>query len=70
MKTFYFTFGQTHVHSVNGFTYDKDIVVVINSESEIEARKIMFDHFGEKWGFCYIRKPNMDFFPRGFKQLP
>lgn len=69
MKYYYFSFGQKHVHSVNGFTWDKDVICVIKADSEIIARNIMFDHFGENWGMCYYEKPTMNYFPRGLKSL-
>ena len=69
MKGFYFTFGQIHVHSVDGFTYDKNVVVEIEAEDEGKARLIMADYFGLKWAFCYLEKPDMNYFPRGIKKL-
>lgn len=68
-QAYYFTFSRGHVHSVNGFTFDKDVVVVIHAETENKAREIMCAHFGREWGFCYHKKPDMDFFPRGLKEL-
>lgn len=68
MPTAYFTFGQTHVHSVNGITFDKDCVVKITSE---DPRQTMFDTFGPKWGMQYDEKsPDMDLFPRGIIEIP
>lgn len=69
MATYYFTFGQAHAHAVGGFTYDKDVVVVIEAEDEGKARKIMSDAFGLKWAFCYRELPDMRLFPRGLKRL-
>lgn len=68
-KNFYFTFGQGHVYSVDGYTYDKDVVVLIEAEDEGKARKIMCDSFGLKWELCYKELPNMRYFPRGVKKL-
>lgn len=59
MKTAYFTFGQTHVHSVNGKTFDKDTVVKITAE---DPRKVMFETFGAKWGMEYDQCPDVRFF--------
>jgi hypothetical protein len=50
MKTSYFTFGQQHVHSLNGKTFDKNVIVEITSE---DPRQMMVDNFGGKWGFQY-----------------
>ena len=65
-KTSYFTFGQSHLHSVHGFTYDKDIVVEITAEN---PRNEMFKLFGRKWASEYDNKPDMSFFPRGIKKI-
>jgi hypothetical protein len=68
MKKYYLTFGQIHVHSVNGKTFDKDCICVIDAENETEARKIAFDTFGDKWGTIY-NKISTDLFPRGYINL-
>lgn len=62
MTTSYFTFGQGHVHSVNGCTFDKDIVVKITAE---DPRQVMFDTFGRKWSHEYTELPDMRWYPRG-----
>ena len=69
MKT-YVTFGQVHVHSVNGKTFDKDCVAVIEADNAVEGRAKAFEYFGRK--FC-VEYPEdrfdfdlMRFFPRGF----
>lgn len=62
----YFTFGQGHAHSVNGFTYDKDVVVEIEAK---DPRRVMFETFGSKWSTEYDELPDMSFFPRGVKKL-
>ena len=69
MKKFYFTFGQRHVHSLNGKTFDKDIVVEIQSETSGEARKKMVSFFGDKWFTHYEEKPDMRYFPRGIVKI-
>lgn len=69
MKNFYFTFGQNHTHSVNGFTYDKDIVVQIDAKNSNGARTIMFNIFGKKWSMQYEELPDMSYFPRGIKRV-
>lgn len=47
MKTFV-TFGQTHVHSINGKTFDKDCVAVVSGD-----RDKVFEIFGTKFCFEY-----------------
>jgi len=66
MKTSYFTFGQGHAHSVNGFTYDKDIIVKVTAYN---PRQVMFDTFGAQWSFEYDECPDLKHFPRGVKEL-
>lgn len=66
---FYISFGQTHAHAIDGKTFDKDCIAVINAEKENEAREIAFNAFGQKWCFIYIEKPDMKFFPRGLINL-
>jgi hypothetical protein len=64
MRTFV-TFGQTHTHSINGKTFDKDCVAVVNGDRE-EVRKL----FGDKFSVAYHEQdfdPKiMTYFPRGY----
>lgn len=64
--TSYFTFGQAHIHSVDGFTYDKDVVVKVTAQ---HPRAVMFEWFGNKWAFEYSKQPNLAYFPRGVKEI-
>lgn len=64
-QRYWFTFGQQHVHSVDGVTFDKDIVVEIEAEDYESAREKMVELFDLKWAFQYREIPNMDHFPRG-----
>lgn len=72
MRT-YVTFGQLHTHSVNGKTFDKDCVAVINSSSPQEGRELAFLFFGA--GFCmeypeqYWGDSTIKFFPRGYIEV-
>ena len=72
MKT-YITFGQAHVHSVNGKTFDKDCVAVIEAENESAGREKAFKYFGPKWHQSYSEKrwkdSLLDYFPRGLIQV-
>ena len=68
MKT-YVTFGQNHAHDVNGQTFDKDCVAVIEAEDADAGRDLAFEIFGAKFGVSYS-DDNWDasimrFFPRG-----
>ncbi len=68
MKTHWFTFGQSHAHSVNGKTFDKDCVVEITAEY---PRNVMFETFGNKWAFEYdkLEDVHLECFPRGIIKL-
>ena len=64
----YITFGQVHVHSVNGKTFDKDCVAVIDAESKLEGRKIARELFDNKYFTSYTEfgDDKLEYFPRGF----
>lgn len=66
MTTRYFSFGFGHVHRVNGFTFDKDILVKITAE---DPRAKMFEMFGAKWAMEYEHPPDERYWPRGMKEL-
>ena len=68
MKT-YVTFGQDHVHKINGKTFDKDCVAIVAG-----GRKEVFEIFGAKFCFEYPEKhwddAKMDYyFPRGYVEV-
>lgn len=66
METSYFTFGQDHLHRLNGITLDKDIVLQVIHE---DPREWMFENFGPEWSMeyapKYIDKEFRSHFPRG-----
>lgn len=67
MKT-YVTFGQDHIHNVNGKIFDKDCVAAIECNNAAEGRKRAFELFGAKFCFEYPEEHfnlNMKYFPRG-----
>lgn len=66
---YYFTFGQTHVHKINGITFDKDCVVEIEASDPNVARNKIFFLFRRKWSMIYEDPPNMDYFPRGIIKI-
>lgn len=72
MKT-YITFGHSHAHSVNGKTFDKDCIAVIEAPTENAARKIAFEAFEGKFCFSYSEdrwdESKMNYFPRGYIEL-
>ncbi len=69
MKT-YITFGQVHAHKVNGKTFDKDCVAVIEAESAEDGRNLAVEYFGPKFCFSFYEDQfdhdSMHYFPRGF----
>ena len=71
MEVIYITFGQTHTHSHNGITLDKNCVGAIHCKSESEGRKLAFEWFGDKFGTTYTKIDNdfMNYFPRGIIEL-
>jgi len=69
----YVTFGQVHVHSVNGRTLDKDSVAVYEAHDPTEGRakafqlfgdKFMTDYHGDKWN-----EADLSYYPRGYIHL-
>ena len=69
MKT-YVTFGQDHIHRVNGKIFDKDCVAVITHNKVNEGREKAFELFGPKFCFEYSEEHfNFDdvdmYYPRG-----
>ena len=65
----YITFGQIHAHSVNGKTFDKDCVAVINGETPEQCDKMAFDLFDGKFHEHSDSVPPMEYYPRGFIEV-
>ncbi len=55
----YITFGQVHVHRVNGKKFDKDSVAVIDCECHRDGRVKAFEYFGGKFFTSYEEVPDM-----------
>ena len=74
MAKHYVTFGQTHVHSVNGKTFDKNCVAVFEAEDYTHGRQKAFKYFGSVFCFDYHseqwNEDNLKWFPRGYIELP
>ena len=72
MKT-YVTFGQIHTHSVNGITFDKDCVAVIEADTASAGRDKAFSLFGRKFCTTYTDatyvESIMKHFPRGYIEV-
>ena len=65
----YITFGQIHAHSVNGKTFDRNCVAVIEAKTYQEGRNLAFEYFGDKWCFAYDKEPEMKYFNRGLMKV-
>lgn len=69
----YITFGQVHVHRVNGKTFDRDSVAVIECTDEEDGRKKAFQYFDDKWHECIPENKFdpiiMNYFPRGLIEV-
>ena len=68
MNKYYITFGQVHVHSVNGKTFDKDCLAEIEAETNEEAHKIAMEVFNERFHECHnAERLNgiLGYYPRG-----
>lgn len=65
--TRFYTFGYGHAHAINGFTYDKDIVVQITAPN---PRAVMLETFGREWSMEYTADQlDPSYYPRGIKEL-
>lgn len=60
----YVTFGQNHIHRINGKTFDKDCVAVLYG-----TREDVFEIFEAKFCFEYTEEEfnfdSMKYYPRG-----
>lgn len=59
-----------HTHSVNGKTFDKDCVAVIEAIGAKEGRDMAWGYFGPKFFTTYHEdqwnEDNLKYFPRGY----
>ena len=65
----YFTFGQNHTHRYNNVTLDRDIVIMMETKTHEEARKKMFELFGQKWSSQYDNGMDLSYYPRGVYKI-
>ncbi len=67
----YMTFGQDHVHKINGHTLDKDCVAIINGRDEGDcnrmAREWMDGMFHEHT--VNFKAIDMSYYPRGLIEV-
>lgn len=64
MTKTYITFGQVHVHHINGKVFDKDCVAVVDLPED-EARAIFMPQFCFSYAEEEFNKLDVSFFPRG-----
>ncbi len=69
----YFTFGQGHVHSVNGKTFDKDCVASIECKDYLQGRLDAFELFGNAFHNQYmdeeLTEEILSYYPRGIIEV-
>ena len=69
----YVTFGQSHVHRVNGKTLDKDTVAVLKSAGPAEGRALAFELFGPVFSMEYPEAhwdaSSLHYFPKGLVEV-
>lgn len=63
----YISFGQTHVHRVDGKTFDRNCLCLVEGEDYTDCRKQAFDAFSGRFAFDY-KENQLDYilhhFPR------
>ena len=72
LKKTYITFGQVHVHSVEGMTFDRNCVACITHDGKVNGSDIAFELFGGNWHQNYTEIPGanvMKYFPRGIIEV-
>ncbi len=66
MEIYYFSFGQVHVHRIDGITLDADCLLRVIAENYGDARQRVFDAIGDKWCMQYAEGAvDFNYFPRG-----
>ena len=74
MNTYYFSFGQSHIHLGDGSTLDKEVLLKVEADDSGAARDRGFAAFGQQWSMQYdeadMVKADFDYFPRGSVVVP
>jgi len=66
MAKHYFSFGQAHVHRIDGVTLDADCLLMVEDDDAENARQRVWDTIGAKWAMQYSEdRVNFKWFPRG-----
>lgn len=66
---FWISFGQIHVHVINGRNIDKDCILEVEAATRREAHENAMEMFDKKFYTVYDKLPNMKYFPRGVIKL-
>ena len=70
----YITFGEDHVHIINGIIFHKDCVALLEDITTRAGREIAFELFGKKFCFEYpekhFNKETLKYYPRGLIIVP
>lgn len=64
----YISFGQIHVHSINGKTFDKNCLAAIECQSRKDGLDKAFEYFRDKFSNYYSEeeaKSSLEYYPRG-----
>ena len=72
MNKYYITFGQVHVHSVNGKTFDKDCLAEITAKTNAKAHARAMDVFKGLFHQCMSENQlenALPYYPRGVIKL-
>ena len=63
---YYVSFGQSHVHRIDGVTLDADALLEVVAKDEGEVRDRVFSAIGAKWSMIYDEDSiKFEYFPRG-----
>lgn len=69
MPKTYVTFGQSHTHTVNGNTLDKNCIAIIECVNEEDGRAKALEFFDSKFCMEYYETRfninDLDYYPRG-----
>ena len=67
---FYITLGQKHTHSINGKTFDKDTVALIECSNIQIAEETAFNYFGAEFSRVLPEdKIDLSLYPKGIIKL-
>lgn len=69
MRPYWITFGQSHIHKIDGNLINKDCVVEIQAEDAGQAHNKAIEIFGGLWAFVKEFEPDMSYYPRGIIKL-